>query len=128
MTTDVTLNDLLTTGVGKQMAAEVEAARQAEAAEVEEKRQAQVDGWLKEIAEVGPKYEALRTEALRLLAELAPHAGRLCELRFKLRALAGYVRKYGGQVKGYPEPLPERELRQAIDAVREILNRLGRGL
>ena len=128
MTTDVTLGDLLATPTGQRMAAEVEAARQTKAADVEERRAANVATWQARLAELAPEYEALRVEALRALAELAPRLGRLVELRAQIRAFAGYVRKEGGEPDNCPEPMGPGELRRATDLARRILGEMGGGL
>ncbi|MCJ7509633.1 MAG: hypothetical protein MUP14_01920 [Dehalococcoidia bacterium] len=125
---NLTLEDIEKTPLGRQIIAERDAQAQAEAAEVEAKRAAEIAGWLDRIIALSPAYLTLRDEVLRLVGELAPHVDRLVELRRQLHDLAGFVRKNGGTVTDLPEPLATNDVRKAVDAARDVAVRLAHGL
>jgi len=130
MTTDVTLGELLSTPLGKQLTEQVDEARAEQRAEADERRQAVLAEAMDSLAATVPAYTALRDETLPMLEVLSLHVGRLLELRNRLRELASLVRKYGGEVPAdFPVTLMGTpEFKRAVAQAREVASLAGGAL
>ena len=124
----ITLDELAQTEVGQEIIRQRNERREAEEALAEERRQSNIAEGQALLAETAPTYLALRQEVLDALAALAPRAVKLAELRGRLKAQVSLVRKAGGPLDGYPEPLPAHEMKKVTEQARDVLSRLGYGL
>jgi recombinational DNA repair ATPase RecF len=109
------------------MAHERQAILDQEAAQAAKIRQADVAGWVKELAELAPSYVAVREHALSSLADLALTTERLQELRTRANELRSYIMKVTKEAPDtYPAPLADRKAFLAARAV--IIGLLGPSL
>jgi hypothetical protein len=109
------------------MARERQAIIDQEAALAEKVKASDVAGWVKELAELAPRYEGLRADALQALTDLAATTEVLQGLRTRANELRSYIMKVTKEAPAaYPAPLTDRKAFLAARAV--VIGLLGPAL